>query len=296
MCSGGQPSEKFTIAALACACTRCDESSIAPKSAGKIAACAFSWIFGPRSVQSCPMAFTAAQRTRGCGSEVATLRAGAIAPLTSFSMPFEQPSAICASATSAAWRLRQSASANNAGIAAAAQGSTVLAPSAMATRSRHSCPTSYLSPSPASPSSSFSHVCHSGSSSTSSKNAHRQLNSLGTKSGSLRIMPGARSRASVSVTKNSHARWRVPSSKSSCVATVIIASTTCVRCFRTNRGSLPASSTNKPSASCASASSPPCNAAPSVASIAGNRSWNFDRSEGFSRLSTKQQHARNAAS
>ena len=40
MCSGGHPSEKFTIAALACACTRCDGLHGAEKRRQN-AACAF---------------------------------------------------------------------------------------------------------------------------------------------------------------------------------------------------------------------------------------------------------------
>mmetsp|Transcript_8247 Transcript_8247/g.27423 ORF Transcript_8247/g.27423 Transcript_8247/m.27423 type:complete len:233 (+) Transcript_8247:2179-2877(+) len=212
-------------------------------------------------------------------------------------MPFEHPSAICARATKPAWRLRQSLwSAKSCGISCAAHGNTLFAPSAIAMRSRHSWPTSYRSPSPESPSSSFSQVCHSGSSSTSRRKVHSAVNSRGTKFGNFRIIPGALSLASVNVTKNSVASTRVPSSKSLCSVMVIIASTTWLRCFFTNRGSLPASSTNKPSASCASSSSPPLKAPPSVASIAGNRSWNFARSLGFSRDSTKQQHARRAAS
>ena len=65
MCSGGHPSLKLTIAALACACTRWLLSSMALNSAGKICACAFSCSLGPKSVHSCPMAFTAAHRTLG---------------------------------------------------------------------------------------------------------------------------------------------------------------------------------------------------------------------------------------
>mmetsp|Transcript_1913 Transcript_1913/g.4346 ORF Transcript_1913/g.4346 Transcript_1913/m.4346 type:complete len:211 (-) Transcript_1913:246-878(-) len=75
----------------------------------------------------------------------------------------------------------------------------------------------------------------------------------------------------------------------------IMASTTCVRCLRTKRGSAPASSTNISSASCAAASSFPCSAPPRVCNIAGRRSWNFARSTGASSDSTKQQQARSAA-
>mmetsp|Transcript_3126 Transcript_3126/g.7240 ORF Transcript_3126/g.7240 Transcript_3126/m.7240 type:complete len:290 (+) Transcript_3126:978-1847(+) len=130
----------------------------------------------------------------------------------------------------------------------------------------------------------------------SSRNDTRQLKSRGTKLGSLRIMPGARSRASVSVTRNSVARCRVPSSRSLCSATVSMASTTWLRCLRTKRGSFSASSTNMPSASCAEDSSLPCSAPPRVWSMAGSRSWNLARSAGFSSAPTKQHEARRAAS
>ena len=57
--------------------------------------------------------------------------------------------------------------------------------------------------------------------SMSSRKVTRQWNRRATSAGSLRIMPGAFSRASHSVTRNSAASWRVLSS--SCSASAICA-------------------------------------------------------------------------
>jgi len=67
--------------------------------------------------------------------------------------------------------------------------------------------------------------------------------------GILRIMPGACSRASHSVTTNSAASLRVDSSSASASAMVIIVSNTVLRLLRTNLGWISASSMKHSSAS-----------------------------------------------
>jgi hypothetical protein len=92
-----------------------------------------------------------------------------------FSMTLTQPSAICARQMSAAWRLRQSASAMHLGSSADASGMMVVPPSASASRSRHSCPNSYSSPSPSASYLSDVPRCHSGTSWRAQRGRARQL-------------------------------------------------------------------------------------------------------------------------
>mmetsp|Transcript_8395 Transcript_8395/g.20936 ORF Transcript_8395/g.20936 Transcript_8395/m.20936 type:complete len:203 (-) Transcript_8395:777-1385(-) len=193
-------------------------------------------------------------------------------------MTFWQPSAIWARQMSDAWRLRQSPSDSHAGSRAPAAGTIALPPREMAMRSRHSCAKPYRSPAPSSSCSSVSAWCHSGSSSTSSRNSISVSNRLDAKVGSLRTMPGALSRASHSVTRNSAASDRVAASSCSARATLIIAPTTSTRERRRKRGCDSATSMNISMASCALASSPAFKVAARHCSMAGSMGANFSRS------------------
>mmetsp|Transcript_6081 Transcript_6081/g.24217 ORF Transcript_6081/g.24217 Transcript_6081/m.24217 type:complete len:501 (-) Transcript_6081:44-1546(-) len=294
MRSLSQLSEKLTMAAVACAATRMLGSSIAASSAGSTLACCSSWISGPRSVHSCPVALTAAQRTRGCGSPNLLVSMSAISPVLLRSC-LSHPSAICARHVSAAWRCFHSAPARSWFIEGVTAGSMVLPRSEHDRRSRCSCATWKSSLLPASSFSSSSAVCQSGSSSMSSSILRRMLHSSPMYCGILRIMPGAFSRCSHSVTMNSTARWRTPSSKFCSAAICSIAWHTGCSCLRKKRGSVPATSTNISRASCAELSSPALSASMSVDTIAGMRFWNWSRSAGDSSACTKPTVARSAA-
>mmetsp|Transcript_2993 Transcript_2993/g.9200 ORF Transcript_2993/g.9200 Transcript_2993/m.9200 type:complete len:200 (+) Transcript_2993:2235-2834(+) len=187
---------------------------------------------------------------------------------------FSQPSAICAKQVSAAWRWLHSAWPSSVFIEGVTAGSMVLPRSAHDRRSRFSCATWKLSELPASSFSSVVAVCQSGSSSTSSSILSRMLHSWPIYCGILRIMPGAFSRCSQSVTMNSMARWRTPSSNFSSAAMVSMAWHTGSSCLRRKRGSVPATSTSMSSASCAAASSPALSASISVLTMAGISPWN----------------------
>mmetsp|Transcript_22053 Transcript_22053/g.61059 ORF Transcript_22053/g.61059 Transcript_22053/m.61059 type:complete len:413 (-) Transcript_22053:359-1597(-) len=296
MNSASAPSLKFTMAADACACTLgLEKSSIVAMRAGTMRACAFSWMVGPRSVHIWPSAWQAPHRTLGDES-VRPLMHMSTRMSTWASMTFWQPSAICARQTSAPWRLRQSGSASQAGSNDPADGTMALPPNEMATRSRHSCAKLYSSPAPSSSYLSSSAWCHRGSSSTSNRNSMSVSNNEGVKLGSLRIIPGALSRASHRVTKNSAASERVAASSASARAMDSIAPTTPFKDLRKNRGCASATSMSISSASCALLSSPALRVVPKQASMGSSRPWNLSRSEGSSIAWMNSEEARSAAS
>mmetsp|Transcript_32926 Transcript_32926/g.72731 ORF Transcript_32926/g.72731 Transcript_32926/m.72731 type:complete len:396 (-) Transcript_32926:463-1650(-) len=294
--SASAPSLKLTTAAQAWACTLgALKSSMTAMRAGRILAW---WEFcrsGPRSVHIWPSAWQAAQRTLGCGS---------CRPLTHMStrgpscllITLAQPSAICAKQMRVACLFFQSASCRNWGSRVPAAGTMALPPKAMEMRSRFSCPASYKSPLPASSCWSLSALCHRGSSSTSSRNSMQVSNRLPAKLGSLRIMPGALSRASHRVTRNSAAMVRVAASRLSARVTLIMALTTWSRLLRRKRGWYSATSMNISSASCAAASSPEFKVLPRVASMGRIMCWNLSRSAGSSSTWIKADAAARAAS
>mmetsp|Transcript_11530 Transcript_11530/g.34147 ORF Transcript_11530/g.34147 Transcript_11530/m.34147 type:complete len:342 (-) Transcript_11530:896-1921(-) len=289
-------SAKLTVAAQACACTRgLLKSSMSAMSAGS----SFAWCAvcssGPRSVHIWPSAWHAAHRTLGwlsCSPD----RHMSVSGPSCFCISLAQPSAICARQMSVAWRRRQSASRSHVGSSCPAAGTIALPPSDMEMRSRHSWPNWKRSPAPASSCWSVSALCHSGSSSTSIRNVMSISNRLGTKLGSLRIIPGAFSRASHSVTRNSAASWRVASSSCSARAIWSTACTTSTSCLRRKRGCASATSIRTSSPSCAASSSPRLRLPPMHASIPGIMWLNLSRSDGSSSAWMKFEMARSDAS
>mmetsp|Transcript_12792 Transcript_12792/g.38563 ORF Transcript_12792/g.38563 Transcript_12792/m.38563 type:complete len:454 (+) Transcript_12792:1370-2731(+) len=293
--SCSQFSLKFTTAALAWACTRgALKSSMTAIRPGSTAACCCSCSCGPRSVHICPMAWHAAHRTCGFWSCSPWMHMDT-SESRCRSMALTQPSAIWARQMRAAWRCFQSESAISPGRHFAAKGISVLPPRLSASLSRHSCPNSYSSPSPSASCRSLSARCQSSSSSMSSRKDSMMRKMASAKVGSLRIIPGALSRASHSVTRNSAASWRVASSSASAPAICSIAATTSASWRRKNRGCASAISINISRASCAEVSSCAFRALPIPASISGVIAWNLSRSDCDSRHRMNEVVARIAA-
>mmetsp|Transcript_5357 Transcript_5357/g.12871 ORF Transcript_5357/g.12871 Transcript_5357/m.12871 type:complete len:292 (-) Transcript_5357:462-1337(-) len=205
--------------------------------AGSSTAWWLRWINGPKSVHICPMQLSAAHRTRAWGSE----RRGRMSSTTCarcFLISLETPSPVCDIAIRPAILYRQSCwFSRNDGTYRNTAGMNPPPPSAIAIRSRASCPTSKLPMPNLPPSSSSSDssppsplgscAAHFSTSMLGSRSLTMRLRETATawstKLGTFFIMPGA---FSLSSTRRSSASCLVDASSVSVIAICTTACTT----------------------------------------------------------------------